>query len=88
MTECMQTCPKFQQSRAPDIKNDEDISSFMEKLAEIVFMPRTSTFFPTTFSGAVWLAMTRNEKGRWIDWYTGNRTFLMKDTDSKKILLK
>ena len=72
MTECMQTCEKLDKSRGPNIKNVAEMKTFLQKFADIVFVPGTSKLFPKALSAA-WLAITdENEEDNWVDWYNGD----------------
>ena len=74
MTECMQYCQKMQQSRAPHIKSPEEMQDFLKRFAEIVYMPGTSSPFPTALGSIVWSPFTdEKEKGTWLDWYSGEK---------------
>ena len=71
MTECMQYCQKMQQSRAPVIRNPGEMRAFLQRFAEIVYVPGTSGPFPTALGSIVWSPFTdEDEEGHWVDWYT------------------
>ena len=76
MLECMQTCQKLQDSRAINIKNQDEVNSFLKKLTEVAALPGTTTLYPGAFQTA-WLAITdEKEEGTWSDWYSGDKVDL------------
>ena len=58
MTECMQYCQKMQRSRAPVIRNPGEMRAFLQRFAEIVYVPGTSGPFPTALGSIVWSPFT------------------------------
>ena len=78
MTECMQYCQKMQQSRAPVIRNPDEMQAFLKRFAEIVYTPGTSSPFPTALGSIVWSPFTdEEEEGKWEDWYTREKIDLI-----------
>ena len=78
MTECMQYCQKMQQSRAPVIRNPDEMQAFLKRFAEIVYTPGTSSPFPTALGSIVWSPFTdEEEEGTWLDWYSREKIDLV-----------
>ena len=73
MKECMQTCQNLQQSRAPNLENVEVMRIFLQKMANVFFLPGTSNVYPGVVARpSIWLAITDAEtEGKWLDWYNG-----------------
>lgn len=46
MTDCMQTCQNFQNSRVPEIQNKLDMLLLAKKLEEAVYIPGSAKFLP------------------------------------------
>ena len=68
----MQTCEKLDKSRGPNINNVAEMQAFLQKFADVVFVPGTSKTFPKALA-TTWLAITdENEEDNWIDWYSGD----------------
>ena len=83
MTECMQTCEKLDKSRGPNIKNVAEMNAFLQKFADIVFVPGTSKLFPKALNAA-WLAITdENEEDNWVDWYNGNNVDILEGVNGQ-----
>ena len=57
MGECMQTCQKFQNSRAPYITDINSMKGFMQKMAEAFYEAGTSNYHPNKRmkAEALWL---------------------------------
>ena len=81
MKDCLQTCPKLQESRAPLMENAEDVSRVIEKIVEMTKAPaETETvsslyraYYPRALSDAVWVSVSYREEeggGVWRDFYT------------------
>ena len=72
MTECMQTCQKFQKSRSPQLFDYDSMINMMTYIAEFVYKPGTTEYFDESLYGeAFWTSITDiNEEGKWLDWYT------------------
>ena len=70
MSECMQTCQKFQKSRGPYVSDINTMNSFVDRVSEIFYKPGTREYYFNAL-GAIWMSMTdENEEGKWLDWYT------------------
>ena len=69
----MLTCQNLQQSRAPNLENVEAMKIFLQKMANVFFLPGTSNVFPGVVARpSVWMAITDAEtEGQWLDWYNG-----------------
>ena len=53
------------------------MKTFLQKFADIVFVPGTSKLFPKALNAA-WLAITdENEEDNWVDWYNGNNVDIL-----------
>ena len=68
----MQTCQKLENSRVPKLTNVQEMEIYLQKIAEMYYIPGTSKYYPGAVSETVWMAITdKMEEGKWIDWYTG-----------------
>ena len=72
MTECMQTCQKFQKSRSPHLTDSTSVNNMMANIAEFAYQPGTTKYYDDLRYGeAMWISVTDvQEEGKWLDWYT------------------
>ena len=72
MTECMQTCQKYQKSRSPYLTDSISINNHLANIADFAFQPGTSKFYDELeVSESFWISITDvQEEGKWLDWYT------------------
>ena len=59
MTECMETCQKYEKARAPELRKLDDMHRVLHKIADAVYLPGTAVQFPRAISGSVWMSITR-----------------------------
>ena len=57
MEECLQTCPKLQESRAPLMENASDVNRINEKLAELCYAP-DKAYYPHSHGETVWVSLS------------------------------
>ena len=48
MIDCMETCPKMQEARAPYTDNMEQLREVMDTVSDIVMVPGTQFRYPNT----------------------------------------
>ena len=78
MTECMQTCQKFQRARSPKTTTLDELQVVIQKVQKMVFVPGTTILKANGYSQSFWLAITdEREEGMWLDWYTGDKVNLL-----------
>ena len=62
MTECMETCQKYEKARAPELRKLDDMHRVLHKIADAVYLPGTAVQFPRAISGSVWMSITRTDE--------------------------
>ena len=58
MTECMETCQKYEKARVPELRTLDDMHRVLHKIADTVYLPGTASLFPKAKSGTVWMSIT------------------------------
>ena len=66
MTECMETCQKYENSRVPDLRTLDDMHRVLHVIADSVYLPGTTSLFPKAKSGTVWMSITHKTEMKHI----------------------
>ena len=72
MSECMNTCLKYDGARFPNTRNLKDMYDLIEDLFSLATIPGTKKVYPHVLSGATWMPITDvSHRNVWKDFYTG-----------------
>ena len=64
MEDCMQTCPKLQESRSPLMENATDVSRINEKLVELNFDPdKAGAYYARALGETIWVSLSNRSAG-------------------------
>ena len=66
MTECMETCQKYENSRVPELRTLDDMHRVLHVIADSVYLPGTTSLFPKAKSGTVWMSITHKTEMKHI----------------------
>ena len=72
MSECMNTCPKYDGARFPKTRTLKDKNDLIKDLFSLATIPGTKKVYPHVLSGATWMPISDvSRRGIWKDYYTG-----------------